>query len=70
MTTLKEKDSLAVIATDIGYMKRDIADIKNTVTDSYVTKSEFLPVRNAVYGFVGLILVAVVGAVISLVVGG
>lgn len=36
--------------------------------EKYVTKDEFNPVRQIVYGLVGLILVSVVGAVIALVV--
>jgi hypothetical protein len=59
---------LAVIARDIQYMKGDIHDIKNNVQQGYVSKDEFEPVRRIVYGLVGLILVAVVGALISLVV--
>lgn len=34
----------------------------------FVRKSDFLPVRLLVYGFVGIVLVAVVGALIALVV--
>lgn len=64
----KSEDNLAVIANDIGYMKRDIAEIKQTVTHSYVSKDEFEPIKKIVYGLVGLILVAVVGALVSLVV--
>lgn len=59
---------LAVIANDIAYMKNDIHDIKSNVAQGYVTKDEFEPIKKIVYGLVGLILVAVVGALLSLVV--
>lgn len=65
-----QNDNLAVIANDLTYIKRDIADIKATVQHGYVTKEEFEPIKKIVYGLVGLILVAVVGAVVSLVVKG
>ena len=41
-----------------------------TVTGNYVTKSEFEPVQRIVYGLVGLVLVAVFGALVALVVMG
>lgn len=59
---------LAIIANDISYIKRDVADIKTNVEHGYVTKDEFEPVRKLVYGLVGIILVAVVGALVGLVV--
>jgi hypothetical protein len=67
MTIKDDSDNLKVIANDISYMKRDISDIKRTVQHSYVTKDEFEPIKNIVYGLVGLILVSVVGALVSLV---
>lgn len=63
-----EAVSLAIIATDISYMKNDISDIKATVQHGYVSKEEFEPIKKIVYGLVSLILIAVVGAVVSLVV--
>lgn len=57
-----------VIATDIGYIKRDLAEIKNKMENNYVTRDEFTPVRNIVYGMAGLILIGFVGAIISLVI--
>ena len=44
-----------------------IEEMKNLKLN-YVRKEEFQPVRNVVYGMVGLIAVAVVGALIRLVV--
>jgi len=40
----------------------------NSLKMNYVRKEEFQPVRNIVYGMMGLIAVAVVGALIRLVV--
>lgn len=63
-----QSTKLAVIANDISYMKSDIHDIKSNVQQGYVTKDEFDPIKKIVYGLVGLILIAVVGALLSLVV--
>ena len=68
MANQREIESLAVIQNDIGYIKRDVADIKTTVQNSYVTKDEFEPIQKIVYGLVGLVLIAVAGGLISLVV--
>ena len=61
----KDETSLAVIANDISYIKRDIIDIKEKLNDDYVTKTEFEPIKKIVYGLVGLILVAVVTALVA-----
>lgn len=66
--TAKDNEAIAVIANDMSYVKRDIAEIKETVAHGYVTKDEFEPIKRLVYGLVGLILVGVVGALLSLVV--
>jgi hypothetical protein len=59
---------LAVIQNDITYIKQEVDDIKKLVENKYVTKDEFDPIKKVVYGMVGLILVAVVGAVLALVI--
>ena len=57
-----------LIKNDIEYIKVDIEDINIKLDSHYVTKEQFEPVRNIVYGMVGIILVAVIGALITLVV--
>jgi len=42
--------------------------INRRLDDQFVSQVEFRPVRNVVYGLVGIMLVAVVGALIGLVV--
>lgn len=58
----------AKISENIVFIKAEITDIKSKLDNKYVTIESFLPVRNIVYGLVGLILVSVVGALIALVV--
>lgn len=60
-------DNLGIIANDISYMKRDISEIKNTVQHGYVPIERFAPVEKIVYGLVGLILVGVGGAFLTLI---
>jgi len=74
MTTKQERINdrtnidLAVIATDVSYIKRDVAEIKNKLEADYVTRQEFDPIKKVIYGLVTLILTGVVGAIISLVI--
>lgn len=56
------------IEVSIKYIQRDIAEIKEKLADKYVTKDEFDPVKRLVYGLVGLILVAVIGALLAFVI--
>ena len=63
------------ITKDIGFIREEMVEIKSNIKEikdnikvGYVTKDEFAPIKNVVYGLVGLILTAVVVALISLVV--
>ena len=60
--------TLAVIKTDLGYMKEKLNAIDTKVSSGYVSKEEFEPIKKIVYGVVSLILIAVVGALVALVV--
>ena len=60
----READGVAV---KIGIIQTDVSHIKD-VMDNLVTKDQFNPVRNVVYGMVVLILVAVMGGLMALVV--
>ena len=71
----------AILTTDIGYIKADIREIKDsikTLGDDFVTHVEFKeamksineqlkPLKNVIYGLVGLILIAVIGAILKVV---
>jgi len=60
------------MAKDIQYMKIDLAEIKQKMEADYITRAEFNaivdPLKKIVYGMVGLILTAVVLALLALVV--
>lgn len=62
---------LALLKQDVGYIKAAIDELKDALAANsltYVSRSDFDPVKNIVYGLVGLILIGVVGAVVSLVI--
>lgn len=69
MTTQSEETKLAVIQTDLTYIKEKLNAVDNKVSSHYVSKEEFEPIKKIVYGLVSLILIAVVGALVALVVG-
>ena len=62
LTTLK------FINEGLAEIKGDVKSMKDDVKECYVTKVEFDPIKRLVYGAVGVILLAVIGAVIALVV--
>lgn len=63
-----DKISIAVINSNIVDIKEDLRDIKNKLEADYVTRQEFDPVKKIVYGLVSVILLAVVGALVTLVI--
>jgi hypothetical protein len=65
-TALIQKDS-AVVLQDVVYIKGQVTSINKCLIEKYITKEAFEPIRRLVYGMVGLILVAVVMGVLSLV---
>lgn len=69
------KTKIALMKKDIDYIKKAVDDLKKSVDEvkknteeNFVTKAEFAPVKQIVYGLVGLVLTAVVGALIGLVI--
>jgi hypothetical protein len=58
---------LAIIQNDLGYIKEKLNVLDQKVSTNYLTKEEFEPVQKIVYGLVSLILVAVVGALLTLI---
>ncbi len=58
------KKDLASIQKGISNIEKELQEIKG----EKVSKDEFMPVKNLVYGFTGLILISVVTALITLVV--
>lgn len=65
---MENNELLARIDERVSAMANDVTEIKTTLSMDYVTKEQFKPVRNIVYGVVSLIASALVAgfwAVIS-----
>lgn len=59
---------MTTISAQLAQVICDVAELRTTLKTDVVTRSEFMPVRVIVYGGVGMILTAVLGALIALVV--
>lgn len=59
---------IPLICQSIIEIHGDIKDIKESLDKKFVTKEEFSPIQKIVMGAVGMILVAVLGALIALVI--
>lgn len=68
-STPRDDVKLAVIQNDLTYIKEKLNAVDTKVSQNYVSKDEFEPIRKIVYGLVSLILIAVVGALVALVIG-
>jgi len=42
-----------------------LSDLRKEISDTYLTKVEFAPIRSIVYGLVGMILTLVIGIIIT-----
>jgi hypothetical protein len=68
LTLQKLGDQIGVIENvHLPQIKETLSKIEQQLEDDYVSRSEFMPVQRIVYGMVGIILVAVLGALITLV---
>lgn len=69
---IESKLAIAGLQKDIQYMRDRIDEMNEKMDSKFVTQEEFKakldPISKLVYGLVGLILTAVVGAVISIVI--
>jgi hypothetical protein len=75
------ENTIDTLAVDVEYIKRDVEEVKHDIKELkeevkvyYLTikqfEAEFRPVRNIIYGMVGVILIAVLTALVMLVVKG
>jgi len=63
-----EQIVLAEFKKDIEYIKEVVKEIRTIQKTDFVTKEQFEPYKQVVTGLVATVLIAVVGAIISLVI--
>lgn len=59
---------IKLIAKDVDYLRKAVDNIDDKISDHYITRIEFDPIKRAVYGVIGLIVAGVITALIALVV--
>lgn len=64
----KEMKSESPVSVKLDWIQKDITEIKEKLERDYVTRQEFNPVKNVVYGMVSTMLLAVLGAIVALVI--
>ena len=61
-------DERSSVEVELKYIRRDLDVINEKLDNGFVTKEEFAPVRNLVYGLVGLLLTGVIGSFLMVVI--
>lgn len=56
------------LLSDVSSIKDKVISIEKKLESNYVSHEEFTPIKNLVYGLVGLILTSVVVSLLSLVI--
>ena len=59
---------IPLICQDIRQIHSELSEINKKLDSNFVTNDRFWPVRTIVYGGAGIILTAVVGAIVAMVV--
>lgn len=63
----EERREQSGVEVKLEFIIKELDEIKAKLEHNYVSQEAFKPVRNLVYGMVGLILTSVVGALIALI---
>lgn len=58
----------AVMKNDLEYIKKNIDDLKGQISQNYISRAEFEPIKKIVYGMVALVLTSVFGAILALII--
>jgi len=62
----QDKGNIDLIVYKLDELKTQVAVMEAKMDKIYVTKVEFQPVRNLVYGMVGILLTGVIGAILAI----
>lgn len=66
----EDRDLLIRLSVQMEQIIGDMHKLRNDLSTNYVTRNEFTPVRNIVFGLVGAILMGLIGAFTSFVIRG
>lgn len=58
---------LAVLDAKLSHVRDDVTEIKDILRGEYIRREEFAPVKQVVFGLVAVIMLAVVGALVTLI---
>ena len=64
---MQDRELLIRIDEQVSAMKDTLSAMKRSLDEDYVRKEEFRPIRNFVYGTVGVITTAIVGGIVALI---
>ena len=67
MKKQSEETGIALIQKDVSYIKERVDKIDDKLSHEYVTKIEFEPIKRIVYGTIGVLGIATVGALLKLI---
>jgi len=59
---------LALLQQGVGFIKEEVKSINNKLEKDHITRDQFEPVRNLVYGLVGLMLTAVIVGLMAVII--
>jgi len=65
MSDFQNGVTLGEIGRAVKRIEAAMDELRSDLKDDYITRAEFWPVKVLVYGFAGLVLVGVVGALIA-----
>lgn len=63
----QEDVDMAEVKSDVKYLVKEVDKINDKLEKEYVTQDQFEPIKKIVYGVVGIMLVGVITALMTLV---
>lgn len=68
MPTDNIETKMEVALEQLVRVREDLKELNNKIDNNYITRIEFEPVRNIVYGLVSLLLTGVIGGLLMMVI--
>ena len=62
------QEQVGIVRSAVHELRQELRDFRKDLHQEYTPHREFLPVRNLVYSFIGLIVTGVVASVLALVI--